>query len=146
MDTKWKNMAKAIKKFIKEYYDCILGLLLFIIGSFLFFIVLVYRYYYSTWQVWRIGIIGNILLQPGICLIIHRYMKVRYQNWSQKGIAETYLQDTEDSIYYQTWKAKEKQSEKRSRNILAAELRQQRHIFSLSVTAADGDGIMQPDI
>ena len=49
-------------------------------------------------------------------------MKLRYRNWSQKGSAETYLQDTEDSIYYQTWKAKEKQSEKRFRNILAVEL------------------------
>ena len=40
-------------------------------------------------------------------------MKLRYRNWSQKGSAETHLQDTEDSIYYQTWKAKEKQSEKK---------------------------------
>ena len=40
MDTKWKNMVKAIKKFIKEYYDCVFGFLLFIIGSFLFFVVL----------------------------------------------------------------------------------------------------------
>ncbi len=38
MDTKWKNMVKAIKKFIKEYYDCVFGFLLFIIGSFLFFV------------------------------------------------------------------------------------------------------------
>ena len=81
MDTKWKNMAKAIKKFIKEYYDCLLGLLLFIIGNFLFFVVLVDRYYYSTWQVWRIGAIGNILLQPGICLLVRRYMKLRYRNY-----------------------------------------------------------------
>ena len=122
MDTKWKNMVKAIKKFIKEYYDCIFGLLLFIIGSFLFFVVLVNRYYFSTWGVWRICLIGNILVQPGICLLVRRYMKLRYRNWSQKGSAETYLQDTEDSIYYQTWKAKEKQSEKRFRNILAVEL------------------------
>ena len=49
----------------------------------------------------------------GICLLVRRYMKLRYRNWSQKGSAETYLQDTEDSIYYQTWKAKEKQSEKK---------------------------------
>ena len=112
MDTKWKNMVKAIKKFIKEYYDCVFGFLLFIIGSFLFFEVLVNRYYYSTWGVWRICLIGNILVQPGICLLVRRYMKLRYRNWSQKGSAETYLQDTEDSIYYQTWKAKEKQSEK----------------------------------
>ena len=122
MDTKWKNMVKAIKKFIKEYYDCVFGFLLFIIGSFLFFEVLVNRYYYSTWGVWRICLIGNILVQPGICLLVRRYMKLRYRNWSQKGSAETYLQDTEDSIYYQTWKAKEKQSEKRFRNILAVEL------------------------
>ena len=122
MDTKWKNMVKAIKKFIKEYYDCVFGFLLFIIGSFLFFVVLVNRYYFSTWGVWRIGLIGNILVQPGICLLVRRYMKLRYRNWSQKGSAETYLQDTEDSIYYQTWKAKEKQSEKRFRNILAVEL------------------------
>ena len=112
MDTKWKNMVKAIKKFIKEYYDCVFGSLLFIIGSFLFFVVLVNRYYFSTWGVWRICLIGNILVQPGICLLVRRYMKQRYRNWSQKGIAETYLQDAEDSIYYQTWKAKEKQSEK----------------------------------
>ena len=112
MDTKWKNMVKAIKKFIKEYYDCVFGFLLFIIGSFLFFVVLVNRYYFSTWGVWRICLIGNILVQPGICLLVRRYMKLRYRNWSQKGSAETYLQDTEDSIYYQTWKAKEKQSEK----------------------------------
>ena len=122
MDTKWKNMVKAIKKFIKEYYDCVFGFLLFIIGSFLFFVVLVNRYYFSTWGVWRICLIGNILVQPGICLLVRRYMKLRYRNWSQKGSAETYLQDTEDSIYYQTWKAKEKQSEKRFRNILAVEL------------------------
>ncbi len=83
----------------------------------------------------------------GICLLVRRYMKLRYRNWSQKGSAETYLQDTEDSIYYQTWKAKEKQSEKRFRNILAVELSAAAWIsFSLSVTAADGDGIMQPDI
>ena len=122
MDTKWKNMVKVIKKFIKEYYDCVFGFLLFIIGSFLFFVVLVNRYYFSTWGVWRICLIGNILVQPGICLLVRRYMKLRYRNWSQKGSAETYLQDTEDSIYYQTWKAKEKQSEKRFRNILAVEL------------------------
>ena len=122
MDTKWKNMVKVIKKFIKEYYDCVFGFLLFIIGSFLFFEMLVNRYYYSTWGVWRICLIGNILVQPGICLLVRRYMKLRYRNWSQKGSAETYLQDTEDSIYYQTWKAKEKQSEKRFRNILAVEL------------------------
>ena len=122
MDTKWKNMVKAIKKFIKEYYDCVFGFLLFIIGSFLFFVMLVNRYYFSTWDVWRICLIGNILVQPGICLLVRRYMKLRYRNWSQKGSAETYLQDTEDSIYYQTWKAKEKQSEKRFRNILSVEL------------------------
>ena len=122
MDTKWKNMVKAIKKFIKEYYDCVFGFLLFIIGSFLFFAMLVNRYYFSTWDVWRICQIGNILVQPGICLLVRRYMKLRYRNWSQKGSAEIYLQDTEDSIYYQTWKAKEKQSEKRFRNILAVEL------------------------
>ena len=109
-------------KIIKEYYDCVFGFLLFIIGSFLFFVVLVNRYYFSTWGVWRICLIGNILVQPGICLLVRRYMKLRYRNWSQKGSAETYLQDTEDSIYYQTWKAKEKQSEKRFRNILAVEL------------------------
>ena len=63
MDTKWKNMVKAIKKFIKEYYDCVFGFLLFIIGSFLFFVVLVNRYYFSTWGVWRICLIGNILVQ-----------------------------------------------------------------------------------
>ena len=119
---KMENMVKAIKKFIKEYYDCVFGFLLFIIGSFLFFVVLVNRYYFSTWGVWRICLIGNILVQPGICLLVRRYMKLRYRNWSQKGSAETYLQDTEDSIYYQTWKAKEKQSEKRFRNILAVEL------------------------
>lgn len=108
MDTKWKNIVKAIKKFIKEYYDCVFGALMFIIGSFLFFVMLVNRYYFSTWGVWRICLIGNILVQPGICLLVRRYMKLRYRNWSQKGSAETYLQDTEDSIYYQTWKAKEK--------------------------------------
>ena len=117
MDTKWKNMVKAIKKFIKEYYDCIFGLLLFIIGSFLFFVVLVNRYYFSTWEVWRICLIGNILVQPGICLLVRRYMKLRYRNWSQKGIAETYLQDTEDSIYYQTWKAKRKKVKKKDSGI-----------------------------
>ena len=60
MDTKWKNMVKVIKKFIKEYYDCVFGFLLFIIGSFLFFVVLVNRYYFSTWGVWRICLIGNM--------------------------------------------------------------------------------------
>ena len=59
MDTKWKNMVKAIKKFVKEYYDCVFGVLMFIIGSFLFFVVLVNRYYFSTWGVWRICLIGN---------------------------------------------------------------------------------------
>ena len=73
MDTKWKNMVKAIKKFIKEYYDCVFGFLLFIIGSFLFFVMLVNRYYFSTWGVWRICLIGNILVQPGICLLVRRY-------------------------------------------------------------------------
>ena len=63
MDTKWKNMVKAIKKFIKEYYDCVFGALMFIIGSFLFFVMLVNRYYFSTWGVWRICLIGNILVQ-----------------------------------------------------------------------------------
>ena len=53
-------MVKAIKKFTKEYYDCISGLLLFIIGSFLFFEVLVNRYCYSTWGVWRVCLLGNI--------------------------------------------------------------------------------------
>ena len=119
---KMEKYGKAIKKFIKEYYDCVFGALMFIIGSFLFFVMLVNRYYFSTWGVWRICLIGNILVQPGICLLVRRYMKLRYRNWSQKGSAETYLQDTEDSIYYQTWKAKEKQSEKRFRNILAVEL------------------------
>ena len=85
MDTKWKNIVKAIKKFIKEYYDCVFGFLLFIIGSFLFFVMLVNRYYFSTWDVWRICLIGNILVQPGICLLVRRYMKLRYRNWSQKG-------------------------------------------------------------
>ena len=58
MDTKWKNMVKVIKKFIKEYYDCVFGFLLFIIGSFLFFEMLVNRYYYSTWQ--YPGAAGNL--------------------------------------------------------------------------------------
>ena len=117
MDTKWKNMVKAIKKFIKEYYDCVFGFLLFIIGSFLFFVMLVNRYYFSTWDVWRICLIGNILVQPGICLLVRRYMKLRYRNWSQKGSAETYFAGyKKPCIYYQTWKAKkEKRSEKRFR-------------------------------
>ena len=77
MDIRWKNIAKEIKKFIKEYRDCIIGMLLFIIGSFLFFVILVDRYYYSTWQVWRIGIAGNILFQLGIGLMLRRDMKLR---------------------------------------------------------------------
>ena len=56
MDTKWKNMVKVIKKFIKEYYDCVFGFLLFIIGSFLFFEMLVNRYYYRQY----LGAAGNL--------------------------------------------------------------------------------------
>ena len=79
MDTKWKNMVKAIKKFIKEYYDCVFGALMFIIGSFLFFVMLVNRYYFSTWGVWRICLIGNILVQPGICLLVRRDLSAGYR-------------------------------------------------------------------
>ena len=83
----------------------------------------------------------------GICLLVRRYMKLRYRNWSQKGSAETYLQDTEDSIYYQTWKAKEKQSEKKipeytgGRTVGASGIS-----FLYQLQQADGDGIMRPDI
>ena len=121
MDIRWKNIAKEIKKFIKEYRDCIIGMLLFIIGSFLFFVILVDRYYYSTWQVWRIGIAGNILFQLGIGLMLRRYMKLRYRNWSEKLTVDPGKEDTADSIYYQTWKEQEKSSVKRFRNILLAE-------------------------
>ncbi len=112
-----KYGKKAIKKFIKEYYDCVFGFLLFIIGSFLFFVVLVNRYYFSTWGVWRICLIGNILVQPGICLLVRRYMKEISELESEKcrDLSAGYrrLSDLE---------GEEKQSEKRFRNILAVEL------------------------
>lgn len=122
MDTKWKNMIRIIKSFLKKYYDCIIGMLLCIVGSFLFFIMIVDRYYYSTWAVWRIGGIANVLLQPGICLLLRRYIGFRYRFWTEDMPEAGAEQETADSIYYQRWKEKSKESEKHFRNIFAAEL------------------------
>ena len=122
MDTKWKNMIRIIKSFLKKYYDCIIGMLLCIVGSFLFFIMIVDRYYYSTWAVWRIGGIANVLLQPGICLLLCRYIGFRYRFWTEDMPEAGAEQETADSIYYQRWKEKSKESEKHFRNIFAAEL------------------------
>lgn len=122
MDTKWKNMIRIIKSFLKKYYDCIIGMLLCIVGSFLFFIMIVDRYYYSTWAVWRIGGIANVLLQSGICLLLRRYIGFRYRFWTEDMPEAGAEQETADSIYYQRWKEKSKESEKHFRNIFAAEL------------------------
>lgn len=147
MDTKWKNMVKAIKKFIKEYYDCVFGALMFIIGSFLFFVMLVNRYYFSTWGVWRICLIGNILVQPGICLLVRRYMKLRYRNWSQKGSARDLSAGYRRQYLLSDLEGRRKTVGKKIPEYTGGRTVGSSGIsFSLSVTAADGDGIMQPDI
>ena len=97
-------------------------MLLCIVGSFLFFIMIVDRYYYSTWAVWRIGGIANVLLQSGICLLLRRYIGFRYRFWTEDMPEAGAEQETADSIYYQRWKEKSKESEKHFRNIFAAEL------------------------
>lgn len=122
MDTKWKNMIRVLKNFLKKYYDCMIGVLACILGSFLFWMMLVDRYYYSTWEVWRIGGIANAFLQPGICLLIRRYMSFRYSSWTEEISWTEKGQETADSIYYQKWKDKARKSEKHFRNIFTAEL------------------------
>ena len=122
MDTKWKNMIRILKNFFKKYYDCMIGVLSCILGSFLFWMMLVDRYYYSTWEVWRIAGIANVFLQPGICLLLRRYMSFRYSSWTEEIQDKEKGQETADSIYYQKWKDKERESEKHFRNIFTAEL------------------------
>lgn len=99
-----------------------IGVLSCILGSFLFWMMLVDRYYYSTWEVWRIAGIANVFLQPGICLLLRRYMSFRYSSWTEEIQDKEKGQETADSIYYQKWKDKERESEKHFRNIFTAEL------------------------
>ena len=70
----------------------------------------------------RIGGIANVLLQSGICLLLRRYICFRYRLWTEDMPEAGAEQETADSIYYQRWKEKSKESEKHFRNIFAAEL------------------------
>ena len=78
MATKWKNTAKRLQGFVKLHWTqtkYILGALLLIPGVWMFYVVIVYRTWHTTGDTIFFGILGNIFVGTGGCMIVSTLLK-----------------------------------------------------------------------
>ena len=93
MDTKWKNMTKEAKAFLKLNWPLIPGAVLILTGIYLEYFMLVDADYRPMDESVIIGLIGNFVLGAGVVMTLGQVLKMIYENWVP-----------EDESFYGKWK------------------------------------------
>ena len=93
MDTKWKNMTKEAKAFLKLNWPLIPGAVLILTGIYLEYFMLVDADYRPMDESVIIGLIGNFVLCAGVVMTLGQVLKMIYENWVP-----------EDESFYEKWK------------------------------------------
>ena len=93
MDTKWKNMTKEVKAFLKLNWPLIPGAVLILTGIYLEYFMLVDADYRPMDESVIIGLIGNFVLGAGVVMTLGQVLKMIYENWVP-----------EDESFYGKWK------------------------------------------
>ena len=93
MDTKWKNLIKEAKAFLKLNWPLIPGAVLILTGIYLEYFMLVDADYRPMDESVIIGLIGNFVLGAGVVMTLGQVLKMIYENWVP-----------EDESFYGKWK------------------------------------------
>ena len=93
MDTKWKNMTKEAKAFLKLNWPLIPGAALILTGIYLEYCMLVDADYRPMDESVIIGLVGNFVLGAGVVMTLGQVLKMIYENWVP-----------EDESFYGKWK------------------------------------------
>lgn len=93
MDTKWKNLIKEAKAFLKLNWPLIPGAVLILTGIYLEYFMLVDADYRPMDESVIIGLIGNFVLGAGVVMTLGQVLKMIYENWVP-----------EDELFYEKWK------------------------------------------
>ena len=93
MDTKWKNLIKEAKAFLKLNWPLIPGAVLILTGIYLEYFMLVDADYRPMDESVIIGLIGNFVLGAGVVMTLGQVLKMIYENWVP-----------EDESFYEKWK------------------------------------------
>ena len=93
MDTKWKNLIKEAKAFLKLNWPLIPGAVLILTGIYLEYFMLVNADYRPMDESVIIGLIGNFVLGAGVVMTLGQVLKMIYENWVP-----------EDESFYGKWK------------------------------------------
>ena len=93
MDTKWKNMTKEAKAFLKLNWPLIPGAVLILTGIYLEYFMLVDADYRPMDESVIIGLMGNFVLGAGVVMTLGQVLKMIYENWVP-----------EDESFYGKWK------------------------------------------
>lgn len=100
MATKWKNIIKRIKGFLKKFWKLLLGIIFIIIGLIFFYGLIAYREYHPTEEALFFGMVGNIFLGVGIIQVLGTVLREKYRNWVP-----------EKETFYSEWKKKWKKQQ-----------------------------------
>ena len=91
MDTKWKNTAADENQ---KNISFILGWLLIAAGvAAAIYVLYRNRFYISSLDAWKLGIIFNIAIGAGLSLVVPKFLELYYKNWNP-----------ENSDFYHSWK------------------------------------------
>lgn len=93
MDTKWKNLIKEAKAFLKLNWPLIPGAVLILTGIYLEYFMLVDADYRPMDESVIIGLMGNFVLGAGVVMTLGQVLKMIYENWVP-----------EDESFYGKWK------------------------------------------
>ena len=93
MDTKWKNLIKEAKAFLKLNWPLIPGAVLILTGIYLEYFMLVDADYRPMDESVIIGLTGNFVLGAGGVMTLGQILKIIYENWVP-----------EDESFYKKWK------------------------------------------
>ena len=93
MDTKWKNLIKEAKAFLKLNWPLIPGAVLILTGIYLEYFMLVDADYRPMDESVIIGLTGNFVLGAGVVMTLGQILKMIYENWVP-----------EDESFYGKWK------------------------------------------
>lgn len=108
MATRWKNIIKKTKGFLKGYWKEIVGVVLTGFGLVFFYGMIRFRRYHPTEEALLLGLLGNSLLGLGVFLWLRTGIRWKYRNWIPK-----------DQGFYVEWR---KQWKEQHKKLLEAEI------------------------
>lgn len=100
MDTRWKNTVEKVCSVYSRIH--MPGLFMTLMGMIGFWIMIIYRSFYSMLNIFSFGILGNLCLGIGISLLLKKFLSSHYQDWSG-----------EEGHDYEEWKTVKGESLKR---------------------------------